>query len=53
MVFIYFDKVYFCDLCVMLYTVDLKYSFFSKDSMAQQIRDTEGMTQHAGWAAET
>lgn len=44
-VFIYFNKLYFYDLCVVPYIIDMKYSFFSSNSMmAQQIKDTESMT---------
>lgn len=48
MVFIYFNKLDFYDLCMMPYTIDMhffSFSFFcSEDSMAQQIRNTESMT---------
>lgn len=47
-VFDYFNKLCFYDLCMVSYTVDMKYTFFffflSKDSMTQQIRGTESMT---------
>ena len=48
MIFIYFNKLDFYDLCMMSYTIDMHFFLFfffcSEDSMAQQIRNTESMT---------